>query len=263
MDFGIPTLVELESLDATIDLCMDLGLDFIELNMNMPQYQLDFLTAKALRNYLDGSVYFTVHLDESLNVWDFNPLVSKAYLDTVLQTIALAKEINIPILNMHMNRGVHFTLPNRRIFLFDRYIDTYIEKTKVFRDECEKSIGQSGIKICIENCNGYTSFQQKAIDCLLESKVFGLTFDIGHNHSAGMRDEDFIYQRSDRLCHMHIHDAISTKNHLALGEGEVDVHEKLLFAKSHNCRCVFETKTINGIKNSVNNLRHSPGLNWL
>ena len=35
--YGMPTLIECDSLDETIKLCKELKLDFIEINMNLPQ----------------------------------------------------------------------------------------------------------------------------------------------------------------------------------------------------------------------------------
>lgn len=93
------------------------------------------------------------------------------------------------------------------------------------------------------------------IELLLESHVFGLTFDIGHNHSIDKIDEPFIKKHVNKLYHMHIHDAAGKKNHLALNTGEIDINEKLNLAKEHNCACVLETKTIEGLKESVRNLK--------
>ncbi len=43
MQFGMPTLIENRTLQDNIDLCKSLGLQFIELNMNFPEYQVDKL----------------------------------------------------------------------------------------------------------------------------------------------------------------------------------------------------------------------------
>jgi sugar phosphate isomerase/epimerase len=255
MQFGMPTLIELPSLDETASLCRELGLDFIELNMNLPEYQLGALTAEMLREHQRSDLYFTLHLDESFNVWDFNPLVSQAYFDTLLAAIRLAREAGIPIINLHMHRGVYLTLPGERVFLFDRYRDHFMHKTEALRKVCEAAVAGSGVKICIENCGGFTGFQLDALGLLLESDAFGLTFDIGHSHAAGERDAAFIRSRADKLWHMHIHDAIGAKNHLAIGSGEIDVAEKLALARSQGCRCVLEVKTVEGLRESVNILR--------
>ena len=49
--FGMPTLIENHTLQDNIDLCKSLGLRFIELNMNFPEYQTDELqkTEKMIR----------------------------------------------------------------------------------------------------------------------------------------------------------------------------------------------------------------------
>ena len=39
MEWGMPTLIEIDTLEECAALCKELGLHFIELNMNLPQYQ--------------------------------------------------------------------------------------------------------------------------------------------------------------------------------------------------------------------------------
>ena len=41
LEFGMPTLIENKTLEENIALCKSLGLSFIELNMNFPEYQID------------------------------------------------------------------------------------------------------------------------------------------------------------------------------------------------------------------------------
>lgn len=41
------------------------------------------------------------------------------------------------------------------------------------------------------------------------------------------------------------------KNHLALGDGEIDLENRLSLAHRLGCRCVLETKTIRALKSSV------------
>ena len=95
--------------------------------------------------------------------------------------------------------------------------------------------------------------EKRAIDYLLQSAVFGLTWDIGHSKATGEKDVSFIREHEDKLIHFHIHDGIEKppKNHLALGDGEIDIWERLRLAESRNARCVLETKTIEALKKSV------------
>ncbi|MBR5232939.1 MAG: sugar phosphate isomerase/epimerase [Clostridia bacterium] len=249
---GMPTLIETSILEECAKLCAELGLNYIELNMNLPQYQLDKIDVKFFKSIADKyGIYYTIHLDENLNISDFNTYVAEAYKKTVADTIKIAKQLDIKVLNMHMAKGVYFTLPDRKVLLFSEYKEQYLKSIFDFRNMCESAIGENDIKICIENSDGYEEFQKEAIELLLESKVFALTFDVGHNHGIGGTDEEFIMKHKDRLHHIHLHDAKGRKNHLALGTGEMDIEKYISLAKEQNCRVVLETKTIEGLKQSV------------
>ncbi len=251
-NYGMPTLIETSTLEECAKLCAELGLDFIELNMNLPQYQLDKIDIAYFNSIADKyGIYYTIHLDENLNVSDFNTYVAEAYIKTVADTIKIAKQLDIKVLNMHMAKGVYFTLPDRKVLLFSEYKEQYLKSIVDFRNMCENAIGENDIKICIENCDGYEKFQKEAIELLLESKVFALTFDVGHNHGIGGTDEEFIMKHKDHLSHIHLHDAKARKNHLALGTGEIDIKKYINLANEQNCRVVLETKTIDGLKQSV------------
>ena len=253
MIFGMPTLIETESLEECASLCNELCLEFIELNMNMPQYQLDKIDVEYFKSVAQQyKIYYTIHLDENLNISDFNPYVASAYFRTVKETIELAKQLNVPIINMHLSKGVYFTLPDKKVYLFDEYKEQYLKSIQSFREQCESAIGDYPIIISIENCDGYTHFNKEAIDILLNSSVFGLTFDVGHNHGIGGIDEPIIVANKNKLCHMHLHDVKGRQNHMALGTGELDVQKYMNLANDCNCRIVIETKTIAGLKQSVN-----------
>lgn len=254
MDFGMPTLIEISDLQAAAKLCNKLSLSFIELNMNLPQYQTARLEADT--EYLKLLVekyglYYTIHLDENLNVCDFNDEVRKAYLSTVLRTIEIAKQLGVPVLNMHMNHGVHFTLPDKKVNLFEQYKDVYLKSISDFKYQCVKAVGNTDIKICIENTDGFRTYEKEAIDLLLDSGVFGLTWDIGHSNAANNIDEAYIMRYEQSLYHFHIHDSLKKSDHMTLGTGEIDLQQRLQLAKKHHCRCVVETKTIDALRMSV------------
>ena len=266
MQFGMPTLIENRTLEDNVNLCKSLGLKFIELNMNFPEYQVEGLedTEKLISLAEEAGIYYTIHLDENLNIADFNQLVSDAYLETVRRSIEVTKklmclrdkfgDLSQPlILNMHMHHGIYITLPNRKVQMYDRDFDTYMKSFAVFRSKCEEWINAGDIMIAIENTDGFRDYEKKAIEYLLESPRFGLTWDIGHSKAVGEKDVPFIEEHKEHLIHFHIHDGSENppKNHLALGEGEINLDERLNLAKNRNARCVLETKTIEALKQSV------------
>ena len=266
IEFGMPTLIENKDLQSNIDLCTSLGLRFIELNMNFPEYGITALedTDMLISAARKAGIYYTIHLDEKLNIADFNPLVSEAYLETVRRTIEVMKKL-IPLrdefgdktkpltLNMHMEHGIYITLPDRKVQMYDRDIDTYMRSFEVFRDRVDEWIGDADIRIAIENTDGFKSYEHSAIDYMLGSDKFVLTWDIGHSKAVKESDVPFIMERTERLRHFHIHDGseVPPKNHLALGDGEIDICERLALADRSNARCVLETKTIDALTRSV------------
>lgn len=252
MELGMPTLIELPEPEDCARLCQELGLQFVELNMNLPQYQADQIDAERLQKIKETyNIYFTLHLDENLDPCNFNPHIAQAYRRTAAEAIRLAKRLEIPILNMHLSKGVYFTLPEHKVYLFDVYRERYLHDIKTFRDQCEAENGDGNVMICIENSDGFTDFHVQAAGLLLESPMFGLTYDIGHDHSIGGKDGPMILQRQERLTHFHFHDAKGKKNHLPLGAGEIDIGKYLALASRRSCRIVLETKTVEGLRKSI------------
>ena len=250
---GIPSMIELNTAEEAVSLCRDLGLSFVELNNNFPQFQPNALDAEELlRLSKEYGVTYTFHFDDNMSIADFNPYVADGYRQTVLDVIELAKKVGIPVLNMHLFKGAYYTMPEKRIFFFEAYEEDYLKNITLFRDRCQAAIGDSGIMICVENTDGFTEFQKKGLEILLESPVFGLTLDIGHNYCAGYVDEPFYKKHIHRLHHMHIHDSREgKKDHQALGTGELDLQKYFALAEEHNCTVVLETKTIAGLRQSV------------
>ena len=87
MKFGMPTLIELETIEDCAKLCQKLNLDFIEINMSFPQYQVDSLVIDELmelkRRY---GIEYTIHADEQLNPFDFNKESKiKAYAEHIFK----------------------------------------------------------------------------------------------------------------------------------------------------------------------------------
>jgi sugar phosphate isomerase/epimerase len=254
MQFGMPTLIELKTLNENAALCRELGLSFVELSMDMPEYQTDKLDVTELRRIADKyGIYYTIHLSGFLDPCVFDKRVAAAHTETALEVIAIAKEINAPVLNMHMSRGDYFTLPDRKVALYAEYKSEYLQKLADFRDKCTAAVGNAGVKICVENTRAFQlDFVVTGISLLLENPVFSLTFDVGHNAANDFQQQNVIERNIDRLYHMHLHDYERTGgDHLPLDEGDLDLEKYLALAEKHNCRCVLEVKTVTGLRSSV------------
>ena len=253
MKFGMPALVECKDIVECAKVAYENSLDFVEINMSFPQYlpqNSDVDLYKRLGN--EYGIFYTIHADEQLNPFDFNPAVSKCYFEVFADCIDFAKKIGAPIINLHLLKGVYVTLPDKVILLTDVYGDAYIERVKSFIKMCEERIGDANLKIAIENVdsNPFTESQIKALEYFMASPVFALTLDVGHDDCLNGRDRHIFEKYPDKLVHMHLHDSDGRHPHLPLGEGRLDIKSKLGLLKDY-ATCLIEVKTVEGLSQSV------------
>ena len=252
MDFGMPYLLEMRSIEESCALAKELGLQFVELNANFPDCLLEKLDPAELHRLGKRyGLYFTLHIEDDSNPFTFNSLVRNAWLKSCRHALDIAAALKMPIVNMHLPKGEYVTLPDRRVYMFERYAEEFNAGIRDFRAMCEEALEGTTTRIAIENTNGWKAYEQRAIAYLLESPVFGLNLDIGHSHGTGGTDEAFFHDHDEKLIHMHGHDALGKKDHLALGDGEIDLAAKFAWAKRRDARVVLETKTVEALRTSV------------
>lgn len=253
MKFGMPTLVECNDIAECAAVAKRTSLDFIEINTSFPQYLPENMDVGELRRIAkENNIFYTIHADEQLNPFDFNPVVSRCYFEVMKDIIRFAKALEIPVINMHLQKGVYVTLPGRVILLTDVYREQYLERVGEFIAMCEAEIGDSALKVAIENVdsNPFTSSQLEAMELFMKSPVFALTLDVGHEVCLGGKDSHVFAKYPDKLCHLHLHDSDGKKPHLALGDGNLDIEEKISQLKRGET-CLIEVKTIEGLEKSV------------
>ena len=119
-----------------------------------------------------------------------------------------------------------------------------------------KIVGVLTALLALASCAGDEFDSTKNAD----GPKFGLTWDVGHSKATHEKDVSFLMEHRERLIHFHIHDGTEAppRDHLALGDGEIDLRACLKLAKERKARCVLETKTIAALKKSVQWLRE----NW-
>ena len=256
MQFGMPFLLENSSIEDAAKLGAELSLDFVELNMSFPLCGLESMRAEQLLDLQQRyGLYFTFHLHEEMAPCTFSAGVREAWLQEAKSAITLAREANMPAVNLHWPRGIYITLPDHVDYLFNRYRDAYVRNTLAFRTLCEDA-SQGQVRVCVENTERpWAAFQTDAIELLLESPVFGLTLDVGHEKVADYGDAWFYEKHADRLNHMHLHDARPNQCHMYLGAGELDIPSLVAKAEAAHARAVIEIKTVAALRDSVRYLR--------
>ena len=113
MQFGMPFLLENSSVEDAVRLAAALGLDFVELNMSFPICQAEHVSARMLKDLQNEyGIYFTFHLDEEMAPCTFSPAIRHAWHQVAREAITLAREADVPAVNLHWLRGVYVTLPD-------------------------------------------------------------------------------------------------------------------------------------------------------
>ena len=138
LQLGLPTLIETRTLSECAALCRELRLDFIELNMNLPQYQLNVLDIPLMKNIAARyGVFYTIHLDENLNVSDFNP-ISPTLTGGLCRKQSGWQNLSKSRLSICTCRAACiFTLPDKKVFLFSN-TKNRILKVSVISVQCVK-----------------------------------------------------------------------------------------------------------------------------
>ncbi len=243
MTYGIPTLMEYSDTDVLTRFCAEQGFDFVEMNMTFPWFQPDSVDADTIRVLKRKyGVGFTVHLHDQVNPFEFSPELRQGCLQNVIWAMRLARELELPRINMHLLPGTYSSINGTKTYLYAHCQEMYLGYVRAFRDLVEKELVGCDTVFCIENTSGFQPFHREAIRLLLESGKFGLTFDIGHSFRSGGADERFLLEYMDRICHFHVHDCDAKANHLGFGEGQLDVRRYLDLARELDATVVAEVK---------------------
>ena len=243
MNYGIPTLMEFPEAETLARFCAEHGFGFVEMNMTFPWFQAGTVDAdKLLALKKKYGIGWTIHLNDQVNPFEFSPEMRNGSLENVSFALELARVLDAARVTMHLLPGTYSAINGTKTYLYGHCKDRYLALARSFRDFAEARLKDQNAVLCIENTSGYQPFQQDAIELLLASEQFGLTFDIGHCFKAGGGDEPFILAHGDRLRHFHIHDCSVKSNHLAFGAGGLDLPRYIRMADRLGCSVVAEVK---------------------
>lgn len=254
---GMPTLMEFHSLEENISLCKELGLDFIELNMDLPIFTPETLSAEELNRYRkEYQVDFTVHLPEEFNFTSFHPAVRRGHIERCKEAIVWASAANIKILNMHINNGIYFTMPDSKIWVNEKFENEFLSLFRKSYQEILEFAVVHGVKICHENTrNFYLPFIEKGLEDIRDLNGFYLTWDVGHDAKCDFRETPIFESLMEHIVHMHLHDFNEKGDHQELYTGMVPINDRLRLAEKNELSVVIEIKTSQALRNSVEKIK--------
>ncbi len=250
---GMPGLVEIENFNDTIDLCRELQLDFIELNMNLPSQFIESLPSATLQQAAKKhNLFYTMHMPDDADMGVFFDSVRKGYVDLCIQTIDWAKQSNVTLLNFHIIEGAKMTLPDKKIYIYQQYEDEFVHRFFSSFQEISTYAKTHKISINIENSGNFGHiYAQKALHKVLTLDGVNITWDIGHDAAKNYFDHAFLMNNVQHISHMHFHDVLGEKDHLVPFDGNLDLATPLKMAKNNGWTVVIEVKTVAALREAV------------
>ncbi|NLJ57679.1 MAG: sugar phosphate isomerase/epimerase [Tissierellia bacterium] len=257
MIFGMPALVEFNTLNELIDLCLKLNLNFIELNMNMPYNFIEKLNPLELKNITkETNIQFTMHMPDEADLGSFYESVRKGYVQLFLDTIDWAKEAGVKLLNIHIIEGAKMTLPHKKVYIYDQYSEDFSNNFIKSIKTLSKKAKENDLIIAIENSSNFGKpFIQKTLDQALSYSNIKLSWDTGHDAVSNFTDKIYLMKNQNHIAHMHLHDARGKSDHQVLFEGDLKIEELLNFANERNITVLVEVKTAQALIKSIENLK--------
>lgn len=261
MRLGMPSLIALGDIDRQVDMAHELGLDFIELNTDLPWFMPDRLDVARLRELSrESGVEFTLHLPEGLDLASFHGPVLAGNRRLCADALEAASGAGIGLVNMHFHPGVYFTLPDERTHIYERHEEEFRLRLLASFAEIAEIARGLGVTLCIGNASGFElAFVGRALDSLIERGLVQLTWDTGHDGTSGGVHRPVLMRHAGAIRHMHLHDYNATRNHLPLSTGDLDLRGAVAFACDHALSVVIEVKAPVELERSVRALRDSMG----
>lgn len=247
MIYGMPSLVEFNSILENVNFAKKNDLKFIELNMDLPYCQ-NIKDSELLRYDME----FTMHISEKINVAELNDNLRKLYLKEAIRQIKLGISNNIKKYNIHIDSGVYFTMPNGKFFLNEKYQNIYetnLNKSCRILNDIAK---EYNVKINFENTK-IQKFTGAAIKIINNYENLGFTLDVGHNEKN--KNKAFpLLNETNKIRHIHLHDFDGNNDHLTVGKGIIDFTKYSNVLKDNYI--VIEVKQATELEESIEYLRN-------
>lgn len=239
MKLGMPQLYEFDTIEENLILAKELGLDFIELNLNFG-YCRNGMEAKTVAELLKKyNIEATLHFYDEADFGSYDEVVT-AYL-TLLKRYATLGKGYIKQINVHNIPGPVVTISGVKNYIYEKEYDAYIKRLIANFKKAEEICKENGINMVIENTDNIPEYMKRTYKDL-HKNGFRFCYDIGHDSLS----YDIIYTINNELNlpfdEFHIHDGTRKKCHLTLGEGEIDIKKFKNLAIKNNAYVVLEVK---------------------
>lgn len=230
MKLGMPQLYEYSKVEDNLILARELGLDFVELNLNFASCRREMeggeLEALFARYGLEATLHF--YDEGDLATYDE---VADAYL-SLLEKYAFLGKGYVKVINIHLISGPVVTISGIKNYIYEKEFDEYSERLIKNLKKADEICKANGIQLVLENTDYLAKFVKKTYKILAENG-FKFNYDIGHDRVDGdFLLREVIPELKLEFLEMHVHDSLDKKCHLAIGEGDCNILDYKKFMKN-------------------------------
>lgn len=247
MKLGMPQLYEFDTIEENLILCKELGLDFIELNLNFGYCRKEMEAQTVCDLLKKYNVEATLHFYDEADFGSYDEVV-EAYL-TLLERYAKLGNGYIKLINVHNIPGPIVTISGVKNYIYDKEYDTYINRLINNLNKANKICNDNNIEMVIENTN-IPEYMIKTYKDLYNNG-FKFNYDIGHDDNDNDMLLNIIKDIPLEFKEFHIHDGNRKTCHLALSEGNIDIKKFKNMATNFNAYVVLEVKQKSDLLKSV------------
>ena len=240
MKVGMPQLYEYDTIEDNLKLAKELGLDFIELNLNFGycRKEMEAGTVEDLLKKYD--IEATLHFYDEADLGSYDEVVD-AYLVHLERYARLGSDY-IKQINMHLIPGPVVTISGVKNYIYEKEYDEYIERLITNFKRAEDICNKYNINMVIENTDNIPEYTKRTYHDLYKAG-FRFCYDIGHDHLSYDIVWNLLSDIELPFDEFHIHDAKDRKKcHLALNDGTLDVAKFKRLAEKNNAYVVLEVK---------------------
>ena len=248
MKIGMPQLFEFDNIEDNLRVGKELGLDFIELNLNFGCTRKEMEEGKVAFLLKEYNMEATLHFYDEADLASYEEVVN-AYITLLKRYLKLGKDY-IKQINIHLIPGPVVTVSGVKNYIYDKEYDDYINRLIKNLSKAQKICQKYHINMVLENTDLLPDYQKK-VYYKLQEEGFRFCYDVGHDYLSN--DKLYSIQKGiDLPCgEFHIHDGANSKCHLALSDGIIDFNKFKDLLKNNDSYVVLEVKQASDLVKSV------------
>lgn len=249
MKLGMPQLYEYDTIEDNLKLAKELGLDFIELNLNFGYCRKEMEQGKVKALLDKYNIKATLHFYDEADLGSY-PEIVDAYL-LLLERYAKLGEGYIESINIHLCPGPVVTISGVKNYIYEKEYDEYIVRFINNLNRANAICKKYGSRMVIENTDNIPSLAKRIYKDLYNAG-FKFCYDIGHDHLSNDILQEILTTVPLIFEEFHFHDGKDRKKcHLALGDGTIDLKMFKALAIKNDAWVNLEVKQSEDLRKSV------------